>query len=236
MSQSANVGSIQAIRDFKVALANFADDARNALSASEMEVRRVRNWLVRDQVTYWQGQIKRRNEQLNMARSELHRRRLSQQGSDAVSDSEQKEAVKLAQRLLREAEEKFATVKKWVPVLEHAISEYHSTSQPLGDRLSGSLVNSLALLERVVTMLESYVATQATSTEVSMGALAPDAAVGSATSKTGAPATSTAEDSPSPAETATTTATETVPEDQGRSVPADDRVTSDHELNGGPRP
>src|SRR4051812_30015129 len=175
MSESANVRSIQAIRDFKAALANFAEDAHNALGSSEMEIRRVRNWLTRDQLSYWQAQIKRRNEALSMARTELHRRRLSQQGSDAISDTEQKEAVKLAQHRLREAEEKLALVKKWVPILEHAITEYHSASQPLGDRLTGSLVNSLALLERYATTLDSYVATAPTSTEFAVGPLLPAA-------------------------------------------------------------
>ncbi len=189
MSQSANVKSIQVIRDFKVALANFSDDARNALSSTEMEVRRVRNWLTRDQLTYWQAQIKRRNEELSIARTELHRRRLSQQGSDAVSDTDQKEAMRLAQRRLQEAEQKLATVKRWIPILEHAISEYHAASQPLGDRLSGNLVASLALLERMANMLDQYVATQAVSTEVSMGAFAPGAAPGSAPAKgSGSPA------------------------------------------------
>jgi hypothetical protein len=180
MSQSANVRSIQAIRDFKAALATFAEDARNALSSSEMEVRRTRDWLNRDQLVYWQTQVKRRNEELSMARTELHRRRLSQQGSDAISDTEQKENLRIAQRRVTEAEEKVKLVKKWVPVLEHAIAEYHSTSQPLGDRLTGALVNSLSLLGRMINTLESYVATAPPSVELSMGALAPDAAPASA--------------------------------------------------------
>ena len=54
-------------------------------------------------------------------------------------------------------------IKKWVPVLEHAISEYHAAAQPLGDRLSGSLVNSLTLLERMVTSIESYLTLNAPS-------------------------------------------------------------------------
>jgi hypothetical protein len=194
MSQGANVRSIQAIRDFKAFLATFAEDARNALSSSEMEIRRTRNWLTRDQLSYWQGQIKRRNEQLAMARTELHRRRLSQQGSDAVSDTEQKEAVRLAQRRLAEAEEKLAQVKRWVPILEHAISEYHSASQPLGDRLSGTLVNSLALLERMVMTLEAYVATQAPSTEFVMGDALPGAAAPAVAASTSATESDASED------------------------------------------
>ncbi len=187
MSDSANVRSIQAIRDFKVALANFAEDARNALSSSEMEVRRTRDWLLRDQLGYWTNQIKRRNEQVSMARADLHRRRLSQQGSDAVSDTEQKEAVRLAQRKLEEAELKVKLVKKWGPILEHAIAEYHSTSQPLGDRLTGTLVNSMMLLDRMCTTLENYMAIQAKSTEFAMGNLLPAAeeAVGSTAARRG---------------------------------------------------
>jgi hypothetical protein len=156
MSQSANVRSVDAIKDFRVALTNFGEDARNALSAIEMEIRRTRDWLQRDQLMYWQTQLKRRNEQMSMARTELHRRRLSQANSDAISDTEQKENLKAAQRRVEEAERKLQLIKKWVPVLDHAISEYHSTSQPLGDRLTGSFINSLTLLDRMVATLDSY--------------------------------------------------------------------------------
>ena len=159
MSQSANVRSVEALHDFRIALTNFSEEARTALSSAEMEVRRTRDWLTRDQLTFWQAQIKKRNELLSMARTELHRRRLSQQGSDAISDTEQKEAVRIAQKRLEAAEQRVALIKKWIPVLEHAISEYHASSQPLGDRLTGSLVNSLTLLDRLVGTLESYLAT-----------------------------------------------------------------------------
>ena len=43
-----------------------------------------------------------------------------------------------------------------VPILQHAISEYHSHSQPIGDRLSGPFENSLALLDRMVAALDAY--------------------------------------------------------------------------------
>ena len=163
MSQSANVRSVEAIRDFRIVLTNFAEEARTALSSAEMEVRRTRDWLTRDQLTFWQAQIKRRNELLSMARTELYRRKLSQQGSDAVSDTEQKEAVRIAQKKLEEAEQRVALIKRWIPVLEHAIAEYHATSQPLGDRLTGSLINGLTLLDRLVGTLEAYLATVAPS-------------------------------------------------------------------------
>ena len=95
------------------------------------------------------------------ARADLHRRQLSQQGSDAVSDADQKEALREAQKRLRVAEEKVALVKRLIPQLHHAIDEYHSHSQPLGDHLSGGFEKSMATLEKMIVALESYLALRA---------------------------------------------------------------------------
>ena len=139
MSQ-ANVRSVEALKDFKNALIAYAEEARNALNGVDMDVRRTRDWLERDQVMYWQTQVKRRNEQVSQARADLFRRQISQSGSDSVSDTDQKEALRLAIQRLRQAEEKLEKVRRWGPVLQHAIAEYNSQARPLGDRLAGDLV------------------------------------------------------------------------------------------------
>jgi hypothetical protein len=161
MSRSANVLSTQALKDFKVVMANFAEEARNSLGGVDMELRRMRDWLERDQLGYWQAQVKKRSEDLMQARADLHRRQLSQQGSDAVSDADQKEALREAQRRLRVAEEKVALVKRLIPQLQHAIDEYHSHSQPLGDHLAGGFERSMASIEKMITALASYLALRA---------------------------------------------------------------------------
>lgn len=205
MSQ-ANVRSVDAIKDFKLAMIAFAEDARNALGGVEMEIRHVRNWLERDQLAYWKGQIKRCNELVAEARSELHRRKLSQGNSDAVSDADQKEALRLAQRRLREAEEKVEHIKRWIPVLEHAVAEYHSQSQPLGDRLAGRFEASVALLERMIIAVEQYLAMNApTGTLVPGSAAVTNAGPASAGGKATASAATNGDAAPSaaPAQTAT---------------------------------
>jgi hypothetical protein len=186
MSRSANVQSIQTLKDFKVAMITFGEDARNALSGVEMDLRRMRDFLERDQLGYWQMQIKRRNEEVMQARADLHRRKISQQGSDAVSDTEQKEALREAMRRLRVAEEKVALIKRLIPQLHHAIAEYHSHAQPLGDHLTGGFERSLAVLERMILSLESYIATAAPTAP----RLEPSASTSGAATTTGASATS----------------------------------------------
>jgi hypothetical protein len=161
MSKSANVLSVDTLKDFKVQMCNFAEDARNALSGVDMELRRMRDWLERDQLGYWVAQIKKRQEDLMQARSDLHRRKLSQSGSDAVSDADQKEALREATRRLHAAEEKVAVIKKLIPYLHHEIDEYHSHAQPLGDHLAGGFEKSLAGLEKMTTALDAYLALRA---------------------------------------------------------------------------
>jgi hypothetical protein len=161
MSKSANVLSVDTLRDFKVQMINFAEDARNSLSGVDMELRRMRDWLERDQLGYWVAQIKKRQEDLMQARSDLHRRKLSQSGSDAVSDADQKEALREATKRLHAAEEKVAVIKKLIPFLHHAIDEYHSHSQPLGDHLAGGFEKSLAILEKMTRALDAYAALRA---------------------------------------------------------------------------
>ena len=159
MAQSAKVLSVQALKDFKLSMINFVEESRNALSGVDMELKRMRDWLERDQLSYWQMQVKRRHEAMMMARTELHRRKISQQGSDAVSDTEQKEALREAQRKLRKAEEQVEIVKKLIPVFHHAMAEYVSRATPLTDHLSGGIDKSLNSLEQMIGALEAYLAT-----------------------------------------------------------------------------
>jgi hypothetical protein len=191
MSKSANVLSIQTLKDFKVAMINFAEDARNSLSGCDMELRRMRDWLERDQLGYWQAQIKKREEQLMQARADLHKRKISQQGSDAVSDAEQKENLREAQRRLRVAEEKYAAIKRLIPFLHHAIDEYHSHSQPLGDHLAGGFEKSLFTLVKMIGSLEAYLALQAP-TAPSMPSAAETGAAATTSSASTADGTATA--------------------------------------------
>ena len=77
MSNQADVRSIDAIRGFRVALALFAEDALAALGAVDMEAKRTVQWVQHDRRAYWQEQIKRRREQVAMAKAEVFRRKLA---------------------------------------------------------------------------------------------------------------------------------------------------------------
>lgn len=156
MSQDVRVTSIAALSEFRAALCTFGEDAKAALGNAEMDVRRTTDWLVRGQAPHWQAEIKRGQLAVADAQAALFRRKISQGKDSPPNDSEQKEALRNAKRRLAHAEEKLKTIKKWIPIFQHAVSEFHARSRPLGDMIEGDLKNGLVLLDRMVVALDAY--------------------------------------------------------------------------------
>lgn len=154
MGESIHVSSIQTILEFRAYLIKFTEEIRGALDAAEMEVRRTRNWLQRDQLMHWQSEYKRRTLKLNEAKSDLFRRKIASEGG--LSTVVQKEAIREATAGLREAEAKLALLKKWAVPFERAVNDYQGRGRTLRDLIDQDLEKALAQLERMAQALEAY--------------------------------------------------------------------------------
>jgi hypothetical protein len=191
MADSARVQSVEAIRSFRAALVEFGEEVQQALGAVDMQIRRALDWLQHDRLMYWQREIKRGHQAIMQARSDLHRKNLSRATGNVPDVSVEKEALRLAQHRLREAEQKVERVRKWVPAFQHAVAEYQGQARPLGDMMSGDLARSLALLDRMLSALDAYLTTAPpTTSRRDLAAIAGAAAT--AGSPTAATATATA--------------------------------------------
>jgi hypothetical protein len=186
MALPVDVESIAVIRDVRGHLARFGEDAKHALAAAEMEIRRMVDWLTNDQRLYWQAEIRRRHDYLNNAKSELHRKRTGAMHGNKVQDADQKENVRVAKAKLEEAEDKLERIRRWIPQLQQAVMEYQSQARPLADMVDGDLEKSLASLERMIIALEQYVSMKAPT-------LAPEAPASSGSTATAQAATAPAE-------------------------------------------
>ena len=157
MGEQAAVQSIEALREFRIALAIFAEEAMAALGAVDMEVRRTIQWVQFDRRPYWQEQIKRRREQVSMAQAEVFRRKLQKTDDYTPAMSEQKELLRKAEAALREAEHRAGLVKKWEPALQQAALEYRATTRRISSIASGEVPRAIAVLCRMIEALEAYV-------------------------------------------------------------------------------
>jgi hypothetical protein len=156
LSSQADVRSIEAIKEFRAALALYAEEAQGALGAVKMEARRTVQWLQHDRKTYWSEQVKRRREQVASARAEVARRRLAKTPEHTPAFSEQKEILRQAEAGLREAEMKVALIKKWEPALQLAVLELHASVRRIGDLSGTDVPRACFLLGRLIDALEAY--------------------------------------------------------------------------------
>lgn len=156
MSSQAEAHSIEALKDFRTALALYGEDTLAALGAAEAEVRRTVLWLQQDRPYYWQEQIKRRRERVASARSDLFRLKLQKTPEHHPSLAEPKERLRLAEASLQDAEKRLTLVRKWQPALQQAVLEYHGGVQRLKDMAASDVPGAVALLGRIVDALEAY--------------------------------------------------------------------------------
>ncbi len=156
MGTQASVGSIDALKDLRTSLALYAEEVLAALGGVEMEVKRATNWVQNERPNYWQNQIKLRRERLSEAQADLFRKKIAQRPGSAPAMSEQKEALRHAQAALQDAEARVILVRKWQPLLQQAVLEFHGGTRRLRDLAAGDVPRATALLERIIDALEAY--------------------------------------------------------------------------------
>jgi hypothetical protein len=212
MADSANVQSIEAIREIRDALVVFMEDAKNALNDTDFDLRRTSDWLTHEQRLYWTAEVRRRGQEVADARSALQRKELGNATDTSVEDK----MLRIARSRLAEAEDKVEIVRRWLPEMQRASHEYRSQAYPLGDMINGDLQNALAKLSRMIESLENYLRLQAPST--------PQAASTgfSASSSSGASAAVPQSSRTEPAPQARTTSEE-APTDEQRIEPLESR-------------
>ena len=156
MSSQAEVHSIDALKDFRTALALYSEDTLAALGAVEAEVRRTGQWLQQERPYYWQDQIKRRREQVASAKAEVFRRRLQKTPEYSPSLSEPMEILRRAEAGLQDAEKRLIQVRKWQPLFHQAVLEYHGSIQRIKDLAASDVPRAVTVLSRMIDALEAY--------------------------------------------------------------------------------
>jgi hypothetical protein len=158
MAGPAYVSSIAAIQDFRNALAQYAHESRQGITAMEIEVRRAFDWVAVDRAEYWRGEIRRGMEAVARAKDELHHARTYKSTGDYTpSCIDERKAVERAEQRLKRAEFKAETVKKWTRSLQHELNEYIGRIAQFNAVLEIDVSKAMAMLERVLTALNDYV-------------------------------------------------------------------------------
>lgn len=156
MAESADVRSIEAILEMRKALCAFEEEAKNALMDVDFDIRRAREWLSNEQRLYWIAEIRRWEQNLAMAKSELARKKLGRFLDHKPDTSQEEKKVQFAKNRLEMCHQKQETTRRWATAFLRDMQEYHSQAQPLMDMLEGDLAKGLSRLDRMIDAIEAY--------------------------------------------------------------------------------
>jgi hypothetical protein len=159
MSPSARVTEIDALRAWKAALCVFTEAAEEALVAADMDIRRTADWLD-ERRRFWEDELRRREDGVTHAKAELTRKKLMPIIGKSPDTSEEEKQLRRAVARLEEAELKVKRTRKWAPIYQRAVEEYHGIARRLGAFLEMDMRRAAALLDRKIAALEAYVAVE----------------------------------------------------------------------------
>ena len=179
MSNRARVESLDAIRALRVALWKFQEAANLALGDAESEMHRMQGWLERDQLAFWTGQIRKRQEIVGRCKEAVRMKKLFKSPTGATQSAvDEEKALAIALRRLEEAEQKLLNVRKHTPRLQKEITLYKGQVQRFATTVGSDLQAAVAKLDNLLGTLDAYVGLAAPSEVGSAAEAAPDAGTG----------------------------------------------------------
>jgi hypothetical protein len=189
VSGPANINSIEVLARLKLAVDTFREEANEALGGAAMVIQRYIDWIEHDRVKHWENQIRRGWERIAEAQAELERCQLLAMDGERKTCHDEKQALDLAKRRLRRAEEQLEAVRHWRGKLQHEILEYRARAGQLGNWIEAEQPKAAAALGRMFASLSAYVEMQAPQDDgpAQVTSMARDA---DASTKTAPPATS----------------------------------------------
>jgi hypothetical protein len=156
MGESARVTAIDAVNELRVALVCFGEEAAEALGAADAEVRRTEDWIA-EQLQSWQHEVRRGEDLVFQAKTELTRRKMMNFDGRPVDTTEQEKALRRAVARLEHAEHQVEVCRRWARQWPQAVLDYQGPSGQLKGLLEGQLPRACAFLERKIASLEAYV-------------------------------------------------------------------------------
>lgn len=161
----ASLDSIDLLKDLRVAIINFAEESRVALSEAESEINRTIGFIQQAE-PHWKGVIRNLQEQLQQAKDQFRQKNLYKSptgGRQSVVD--EKRLVQALQRKLEEAEAKLRTVERWKRAVENEAMQYRGQVQQINRIAEYESPRAVALLDRMADALDKYLAVTAQTDE-----------------------------------------------------------------------
>jgi len=169
---SANVQSIDAVRDVRLALMSFHERTNSALDELRTKIDRTMAWLEQDRPLYWRDQERRAYDRVATTRIAYETCKMKTVGGRHPECIEEKVAHQRAKERLELCKHKVEVVRRWCVEASRQVDEFRGRCSPLKTALEQDVPNMVAMLGRMINSLEAYAEVQerpSTGATVSLG-------------------------------------------------------------------
>jgi exonuclease VII large subunit len=156
MDSQARVHSLSSIESVRTALLAFVDQAGDALTELESEMRRVQDWLEHDRPRYWKTQVRLSIDQVHEAQQALQRCLMFPVANERPSCTEERMALKKAQARQSYCERKVERVRHWQQVVRHELFEYEGRISQMVRLVEADVPQAIGMLGKILRQLEEY--------------------------------------------------------------------------------
>lgn len=158
----ADLADAQVIRDFRLKLAAFVKATGASLGGSDGDLRRVQDWMQGEQLPFWKRQLREREDIYQHARRAWLeaendvRGGMNSRGPQKPSSTDERLVMQKALRQREEAEEKLASIKRWMIRIEqdcspllHQCRDHDLALREMGER-------ALTKLAQLAIAIDTY--------------------------------------------------------------------------------
>lgn len=159
MSNQANITTVESLDTFRADVKAFQETAMKELMTMQQDVRKMEAWIMLEQPPKWKIRTRKIEAEVNNARSDLERAKISKPDQNPRMFVEQRKALQKAKARQQLAMDRSRSLKRWGGLIQRESMLMQSGLQTLGNVVEGDLTRLTTMLKVLADHLEAYLRT-----------------------------------------------------------------------------
>ncbi|MCH2135660.1 MAG: hypothetical protein MK101_03645 [Phycisphaerales bacterium] len=158
MARQADIREVKAVGELRGRVVESAETLARLVDDCNSTMRRFVDWVTRDRASHWKSELRKRDQKLQTARSDLERAKIARPDADPRSFTDQIRALRRTKAALEEAQAKSRACKRWGVELERQALLLRAGLRPVSAMADAELPAAVRWLGQLEQHLQGYVA------------------------------------------------------------------------------
>ena len=159
MSNQANITNVESLDAFRADVREFQQIALKELMSMQRDVQKMEAWITLEQPPRWKMRSRKIEAEVNNARSDLERAKISRPDQSPRMFADQRKALQKAKARQQLAMDRIRALKRWAGLIQREAMMMQSGLRALGNAVEGDMTKLVTMLKVLADHLDSYLKT-----------------------------------------------------------------------------